>query len=188
MGQERTRSGPGAHQECARSAPGVGHERTRSGPGEHQEQAKRASQPHPHNTTPPQANRQAPNPTRARQGNTRPKHARRNHNTRQHAPNTHALNTTRKNHNTRQHANVQSEHALPPLATARHGTSLIYIYIYKYYLFILFSRENMVTCDPSVHNSLISQTSATPKTRCPVPRKRLHEELTKFAFALFHLS
>ena len=33
MGQERTRSGPGAHQEWVRSAPGVGQERNGAKPG-----------------------------------------------------------------------------------------------------------------------------------------------------------
>ena len=37
VGPERTRSGPGAHQEWAKSAPGMGQERARSGPGAHQE-------------------------------------------------------------------------------------------------------------------------------------------------------
>ena len=40
MGQKRTRTGPGAHQEWARSAPGVARERTRAGPGAHQEWAE----------------------------------------------------------------------------------------------------------------------------------------------------
>ena len=39
-GLVRTRSGPGALQEWARSVSGVGQERTRSGPGAHQDIAK----------------------------------------------------------------------------------------------------------------------------------------------------
>ena len=40
VGQERARSGPGTHQEWARSRPGVGQERTRSGLGAYREWAR----------------------------------------------------------------------------------------------------------------------------------------------------